>query len=140
VLRLDLLHGDTSLWCFVGDILEERFRDFTAVEEDRDRYKFTAETYLKAMDELMGERERYRRQLKQAGLLSKADADLPDDPVKRLKQILRPMVRREDVATAKETLTGLDAVLREYEEANEQIQADERQRRKQRGVFSRFFS
>jgi hypothetical protein len=49
------------------------------------------------------------------------------------------MVRREDVATAKETLSGLDAVLREYEEANEQIQADERERRKQRGVFSRFF-
>ena len=119
--------------------LEERLRDFTDVEEERDRYKFTAETYLKAMDELMGERERYRSQLKQAGLLSKADADLPDDPVKRLKQILRPMVRREDVVTAKETLTGLDAVLREYEEANEQIQADERDRRKQRGVFSRFF-
>jgi hypothetical protein len=119
--------------------LEERLRDLADVEEERDRYKFTAETYLKAMDELMGERERYRTQLKRAGLLSPADADLPDDPVKRLKQILRPMVRREDVATAKETLSGLDAVLREYEEANEQIQADERERRKQRGVFSRFF-
>ncbi|WP_193310732.1 hypothetical protein [Halorubrum halophilum] len=119
--------------------LEERLRDLTDVEEERDRYKFTAETYLKTMDELMGERERYRSQLKRAGLLSKADAELPDDPVKRLKQILRPMVRREDVATAKETLTGLDAVLREYEEANEQIQADERERQKQRGVFSRFF-
>jgi len=120
--------------------LEERLRELQEVEDERDRFKFTAETYLKAMDELMGERERYRAQLKQAGLLSKADADLPDDPVKRLKQILRPMVRREDVATAKETLTGLDAVLREYEEANEQIRADERERRKQRGRFSRFFS
>lgn len=119
--------------------LEERLRDLADVEEERDRYKFTAETYLKAMDELMGERERYRTQLKRAGLLSPADADLPDDPVKRLKQILRPMVRREDVATAKETLSGLDAVLREYEVANEQIQADERERRKQRGMFSRFF-
>jgi hypothetical protein len=119
--------------------LEERLRELQEVEDERDRFKFTAETYLKAMDELMGERERYRAQLKRAGLLSEADTDLPDDPVKRLKQILRPMVRREDVATAKETLTGLDAVLREYEEANEQIQADERERQKQRGVFSRFF-
>jgi len=119
--------------------LEERLRGLQEVEAERDRYKFTAETYLKAMDELMGERERYRSQLRQAGLLSKGDADLPDNPVKRLKQILRPMVRREDTMTAKETLTGLDAVLREYEEANEQIQADERERRKQRGMFSRFF-
>ena len=122
--------------------LEERIARLNDVEEERDRYKFTAETYLKAMDELMGERERYRNQLKRAGLLSPSDAELPDDPVKRLKQILRPMVRREDVRTAKEALTGLDAVLREYEETNERIQAEERERRQQqglRGKISRFF-
>ncbi|QLC35648.1 hypothetical protein EFA46_015420 (plasmid) [Halarchaeum sp. CBA1220] len=119
--------------------LEERLRRLQDVEEERDRYKFTAETYLKAMDELMGERERYRTQLRQAGLLSTADSDLPDDPVKRLEQILRPLIRREDPTTATETLIGLDAVLREYEEANEQIQADERERRMQTGFLSRFF-
>ncbi|MFT4921111.1 MAG: hypothetical protein ACI8XM_000306 [Haloarculaceae archaeon] len=119
--------------------LEERLSDLADVEDERDRYKFTAETYLKAMDELMGERERYRTQLRRAGLLSPEDADLPEDPVKHLKRILRPMVRREDVMTAKETLSGLDAVLREYEEANERIQAEERERRQQGGLFSRLF-
>ncbi|ELZ19729.1 hypothetical protein C475_22339 [Halosimplex carlsbadense 2-9-1] len=77
----------------------------------------------------MGERNRYRTQLRRAGLLTREDQRLHDDPVKHLKQILRPMVRRKDTATAKETLTGLDAVLQEYEETNERIQANEREKR-----------
>ena len=107
----------------------QRIEDYRDVEAERDRLEFTAEVYLRAIDELMGERNRYRNQLRTAGLLSREDEQLPNDPVEYLKQILRPMVRREDTTTAKETLTGLDAILREYEEVNERIQSADREGR-----------
>nr|WP_152436592.1 hypothetical protein [Halosimplex carlsbadense] len=107
----------------------QRLEDYHELEAERERFEFTAEVYLRAIDELMGERNRYRTQLRRAGLLTREDQRLHDDPVKHLKQILRPMVRRKDTATAKETLTGLDAVLQEYEETNERIQANEREKR-----------
>ncbi|AXG11955.1 hypothetical protein DU484_18770 (plasmid) [Haloplanus rubicundus] len=91
------------------------------------------------MDELMEERARYRTQLKRLGKLSKDDSELPDDPVKRVKQIMRPKVQREDEQTAEETLTGIDAVLQEYEQANERIKAKEQERRKKQGFLSRLF-
>ena len=107
--------------------------------EENERLRFVLKVYLETMDELMEERARYRTQLKHLGELSKDDAELPDDPVKRVKQIMRPKVRREDARTATETLTGIDAVLQEYEEANERIEAEERERRKKQGLFSRLF-
>jgi hypothetical protein len=107
--------------------------------EENERLRFILEVYLETMDELLEERARYRSQLKRLGALSDADAELPDDPVKRVKQIMRPKVRREDTRTAKETLTGIDAVLQEYEETNNRIRAEERERRKKRSLFSRFF-
>jgi hypothetical protein len=107
----------------------QRIEDYRDVEAERDRLEFTAEVYLRAIDELMGERNRYRNQLRIAGLLSREDKQLPDNPVKHLKQILRPMVQREDTTTAKEMLTGLDAILREYEEVNERIQSADREGR-----------
>jgi putative DNA primase/helicase len=107
--------------------------------EENERLRFVLKVYLETMDELMEERARYRTQLTRLGELSKEDAELPDDPVERVKQIMRPKVRREDAQTATETLTGIDAVLQEYEEANERIKAEERERRKQRGFLSRLF-
>jgi len=107
--------------------------------EENERLRFVLKVYLETMDELMEERARYRTQLKRLGELPKDDAELPDDPVERVKQIMRPKVRREDTQTAKETLTGIDAVLQEYEKANERIKAEERERRKKRGLFSRLF-
>ncbi|MFC7029206.1 hypothetical protein ACFQH8_21840 [Halomicroarcula sp. GCM10025710] len=74
----------------------------------------------------MSERHRYRELLRTEGLLSEEDARLPDHPTKHLKAIIRPMIRREDTPTAKETLTGIDAVLQQYTEANEQIRGTER--------------
>jgi len=107
--------------------------------EENERLRFVLRVYLETMDELMEERARYRTQLKHLGELSRDDAELPDDPVKRVKQIMRPKIRREDAQTAKETLTGIDAVLQEYEEANERIKAEERERRKKQGFLSRLF-
>jgi hypothetical protein len=107
--------------------------------DENERLRFILEVYLETMDELLEERARYRSQLRRLGALSDADAELPDDPVKRVKQIMRPKVRREGTRTAKETLTGIDAVLQEYEETNNRIRAEERERRKKRSFFSRFF-
>jgi hypothetical protein len=119
----------------------QRIEDYRDVEAEHDRLKFTTEVYLRAIDELMGERNRYRNQLRTARLLSREDEQLPNDPVEYLTQILRPMVQREDATTAKETLTGLDAVLREYEEVNERIQSADRERRGGvRRALSRLFN
>jgi hypothetical protein len=107
--------------------------------EENERLRFILTVYLETMDELMEERARYRTQLKRLGKLSKDDSELPDDPVKRVKQIMRPKVQREDEQTAEETLTGIDAVLQEYEQANERIKAEEQERRKKRGLLSRLF-
>ena len=107
--------------------------------EENERLRFVLRVYLETMDELMEERAQYRTQLKHLGELSRDAAELPDDPVKRVKQIMRPKIRREDAKTAKETLTGIDAVLQEYEEANERIKAEERERRKKQGFLSRLF-
>jgi hypothetical protein len=107
--------------------------------EENERLRFVLRVYLETMNELMEERAQYRTQLKHLGELSRDDAELPDDPVKRVKQIMRPKIRREDAQTAKETLTGIDAVLQEYEEANERIKAEERERRKKQGFLSRLF-
>jgi hypothetical protein len=107
--------------------------------EENERLRFVLRVYLETMDELMEERAQYRTQLKHLGELSRDAAELPDDPVKRVKQIMRPKIRREDAQTAKETLTGIDAVLQEYEEANERIKAEERERRKKQGFLSRLF-
>jgi hypothetical protein len=52
---------------------------------------------------------------------------------------MRPKVQREDEQTAEETLTGIDAVLQEYEQANERIKAKEQERRKKQGFLSRLF-
>ncbi|MBX0288000.1 hypothetical protein EGH22_16830 [Halomicroarcula sp. F28] len=105
----------------------QQYADYHALKEENERVKLSNRVYLQAIDELMSERHRYRELLRQEGLLSEEDARLPDHPTKHLKAIIRPMIRREDTPTAKETLTGIDAVLQQYTEANEQIRGAERQ-------------
>ena len=104
----------------------QQYADYHALEEENECVKLSNRVYLQAIDELMSERHRYRELLRKEGLLSEEDARLPDHPTKHLKAIIRPMIRREDTPTAKETLTGIDAVLQQYTEANEQLRGSER--------------